>query len=408
MCERAMTTTTTTAAPAPASGGLSSAPAPAAASPSSSGGSSVSTDFVYTEMAEGKRWNNVNWMPDGTYNSGQECCTACAASNQGFKWASVGLVGSAKEGKCGCKHGTNEPNLKNTDGDTWSRGSCKLPVEYAYSEIGNANRFHGGQTPTGTYSNGQECCDICYASKPGVDWVTFVTPGSSTPAECKCIDSNLFQPSLKNVNVQNYADWNYGSCKNKYTYSGRKKRETLQLQDLMLDSVLPILELSQRRYKRETSEGVETQDEIDKRSYGSKLRYECGKARRFYDPELEELYDERTIQCNWNNTWTRHDYIDECVWTQCLYPPPTPEGYLLTTTWSGDPVEFYDNATYVCDGEDLYFEWDRQILEFNVTCLPGGAWELPDEWPRCVPCRLIRMIIHVDVDNDYLFSCKLH
>ena len=153
---------------------------------------------------------------------------------------------------------------------------------------------------------------------------------------------------------------------------------------------LPSNELSLKRYEREASR-VETQDEIDRRSYGSRLRFECGKARRFYDPEAEELYDERTIQCNWNNTWSRHDYIDECVWTQCLYPPPSPEGYLLTTTWAGDPVEFYDNATYICDGEELYFEWDRDMAEFNVSCLPGGAWELPDEWPRCVACQFVNL-----------------
>ena len=60
---------------------------------------------------------------------------------------------------------------------------------------------------------------------------------------------------------------------------------------------------------------------------------------------------------------------------------------------AGDPVEFYDNATYVCDGEDLYFEWDRDMAEFNVTCLPGGAWELPDEWPRCVACQFVKFRI---------------
>ena len=163
----------------------------------------------------------------------------------------------------------------------------------------------------------------------------------------------------------------------------RRRRETDALQDWSEES-----RLSPRRYKRDDS-GVsaETQDEIDRRSYGSRLRYECGLARRFWDPEDEELYDERTIQCNWNNTWSRHDYLDECVWTQCLYPPEAPEGYLLSTTWAGDPVEFYDNATYVCSGEELYFEWDRDMAEFNVTCLPGGAWELPDEWPRCVACQ---------------------
>ena len=50
-------------------------------------------------------------------------------------------------------------------------------------------------------------------------------------------------------------------------------------------------------------------------------RYECGKARKFKDSVSEEIYDNRTMQCNWNQTWTMYDSIDECVWVQCLYPP---------------------------------------------------------------------------------------
>ena len=250
---------------------------------------------VFEEWAQGKRWNSMDFLTSGgPYTSGQECCNACVAQDSNYKWVSVGVAGTDKAGQCACKSNpnnpspTNKPNLKNTDGTNWIRGTCLLSGK-------------------------------------------------------------------------------------------RKKREAEQY-------LMSTNELSLKRYEREAS-NVETQDEIDRRSYGSRLRYECGKARRFYDPEAEEFYDERTIQCNWNNTWSRHDYIDECVWTQCLYPPPSPEGYLLTTTWSGDPVEFYDNATYVCDGEELYFEWDRDMAEFNVTCLPGGAWELPDEWPRCVACQ---------------------
>ena len=27
------------------------------------------------------------------------------------------------------------------------------------------------------------------------------------------------------------------------------------------------------------------------------------------------------------------------------------------------------------------------MVEFTVKCLPGGAWEYPDEWPQCLPCK---------------------
>ena len=49
--------------------------------------------------------------------------------------------------------------------------------------------------------------------------------------------------------------------------------------------------------------------------------YECGLARLFEDPYTNRLYTERTIQCNWNGTWTPVDYLDHCVWIACLNPP---------------------------------------------------------------------------------------
>ena len=263
------------------------------------------TSYVFTQDGQGKRWHGGEFLSDGvSYTSGQQCCDACKVQHSNFKWASVGVVGTDKEGKCHCKKTPtlpSKPNLKDNDGTNWIRGTC--------------------------------------------------LPSSS---------------------------------------GKRKRREIDSTSDFVLSSSH---EISQKRFEREAV--VETQDEIDRRSYGSRLRYECGLARRFYDPEVEEFYDERTIQCNWNNTWSRHDYLDECVWTQCLYPPEPPEGYLLTTTWAGDPVEFYDNATYVCDGEDLFFKWDRDMAEFNVTCLPGGAWKSPDEWPRCVASQFVKCLINM-------------
>ena len=56
--------------------------------------------------------------------------------------------------------------------------------------------------------------------------------------------------------------------------------------------------------KREAGETVETEEEISLRSYGSVLRYQCGLARRFYEPDLDLEYDERNMTCNWNRTWT--------------------------------------------------------------------------------------------------------
>ena len=72
------------------------------------------------------------------------------------------------------------------------------------------------------------------------------------------------------------------------------------------------------RLKRQAEE---SEDEILQRSYGSNLGYECGLARRFQDPETEELYPDRWMTCNWNKTWTPVDTLDDCVWIQCINPP---------------------------------------------------------------------------------------
>ena len=88
-------------------------------------------------------------------------------------------------------------------------------------------------------------------------------------------------------------------------------------------------------------------------------------------------------------TWTPMDTLDDCDWTACLYPPdPPPESQLLSL-WSGDPVEFGANVSYVCQTEQLFFEEDRELGEFNLTCQDGGGWEEPAIWPVCLPCENI-------------------
>ena len=139
-------------------------------------------------------------------------------------------------------------------------------------------------------------------------------------------------------------------------------------------------------YKREAQ--VETEEEVAERSYGSRLTYECGLARRFQDPESEMLYDERMMQCNWNTTWTLTDLLDPCVWVACLHPPGPPEGSGVRLEWDGLPVEFTANISYTCE-EGQYFEADKDLPEYNITCLETGAWDEPKEWPICLECKAL-------------------
>ena len=168
-------------------------------------------------------------------------------------------------------------------------------------------------------------------------------------------------------------------CQQNPTFKRRKRNiANLEHQSNKISSI-------QKKIKRQIAE---SEEELDLRSYGSKLRYECGLARKFYDPEAEEEYPERWMQCNWNTTWTLYDKLDECIWVQCLYPPDPPSDTLLASTWNGEPVEFHSNVSYVCESDDLYFEVDREMTEYNISCLPGGSWDEPDVWPVCFNCKL--------------------
>ena len=44
-------------------------------------------------------------------------------------------------------------------------------------------------------------------------------------------------------------------------------------------------------------------------------------------------------------------------------------------------------VSYVCESDDLYFEWDRDLPEFNISCLEHGSWDEPKEWPICLECK---------------------
>ena len=68
----------------------------------------------------------------------------------------------------------------------------------------------------------------------------------------------------------------------------------------------------------------------------------------------------------------------------CLYPPQPPEEALLALQWDGLPTEFDGNVSYTCKDENLYFEMDKDMIEYNVTCLEDGTFEEPEEWPVCL------------------------
>ena len=51
------------------------------------------------------------------------------------------------------------------------------------------------------------------------------------------------------------------------------------------------------------------------------------------------------------------------------------------------PVEFGSTSGYRCSSPDLYFEHDRDLEVWRLTCLDDGSWDVPAVWPSCVPSK---------------------
>jgi hypothetical protein len=80
--------------------------------------------------------------------------------------------------------------------------------------------------------------------------------------------------------------------------------------------------------------------------------------------------------------------LDECDWVSCI-DPPVPAGLKIKSDWDGFALyKFHSSAVYTCEKEEgLFFEDSRERKSFEIKCLPGGKWEEPRVWPRCVKSK---------------------
>ena len=61
--------------------------------------------------------------------------------------------------------------------------------------------------------------------------------------------------------------------------------------------------------------------------------YKCGAGRRFVDPVTKQPYYIRTMECQWNQSWTPTSSLDTCVWYQCVNPPQVGSIVEWSTFW---------------------------------------------------------------------------
>ena len=272
---------------------------------------------------------------------------------------------------------------------------CTGPEGVIFEKTATGKRFQTGAAVSAAIS-GQHCCDTCVETYTRDDrdmWISWVPPGNGGDSmKCRCKYQYLNQSRPPIAGTTTLTAWSRGKC-HRQSPGNRKKRSlgNYMISELNLTDYHVIEEDSYESHfidKRQAPAVIETEEEIEMRSFGSQLRYECGLGRRFFDTEMEEHYEERWMTCNWNTTWTKYESLDDCVWIQCINPPPPPEGTGLVSNYEGEAVEFFDNNTYVCQ-EGLFFEWDRDMPEFNITCLPGGAWDDPIIWPICLASKSV-------------------
>ena len=99
------------------------------------------------------------------------------------------------------------------------------------------------------------------------------------------------------------------------------------------------------------------------------------------------------MTCLWDRNWTATNVLDPCDWVQCLKPPNPPTfTNLRVTDWDGEPINFGDKITYVCE-KGYQFEDDQYQVSISCQCQDGlkpktirGFFNTPatdDQWPKC-------------------------
>jgi len=59
----------------------------------------------------------------------------------------------------------------------------------------------------------------------------------------------------------------------------------------------------------------------------------------------------------------------------------------MVQNYNGTPIDFGHSVEFYCASSDLYYEHDRDLQTWKLNCMPGGMWDVPQVWPRCVKSK---------------------
>ena len=129
-------------------------------------------------------------------------------------------------------------------------------------------------------------------------------------------------------------------------------------------------------------------------SYATNIEYGCVDGSQF-DTTDDSVGDSLTVEitCEWRKKWSPWPSLPPCIITHCVQPFPIPDITMLeevTSEWTPINTE----KVYRCKGMDKannvhtrFFEKDRSLSSFSMTCLPNGHYQFVndlDNWPVCL------------------------
>ena len=60
---------------------------------------------------------------------------------------------------------------------------------------------------------------------------------------------------------------------------------------------------------------------------------------------------------------------------------------MLHSNWDGKPVAFGNFTRYSCIDDKHFFEMDKSLTTWIISCLSTGKFDTPKVWPICVKSK---------------------